>query len=290
VRLKLRRVADNPSPDRVKPLTAPQGEKNQNPRSKPNPSAKGDAPAVLARPLDPAPAGFSRVMAIHPADSDRIFVDVTAYNSHYYYVHGDVANPGRLPFTGKETVFDALNYAGGLIATADARKIQLVRPGVAGKPPRVYAIDFDAIVKRGEATANYQVFPGDRIVVGRNAVEQATIEIDRVARQIQSVQNSMLMSSLVMRSLAQGATNPFSPGSPISVRVNLGGMTWVFDAGNRTPVFTPAERDAVVKEWVDFWWKAASRPDGAPLDQATFREALMRQLTPPVTPGEGGKD
>ena len=56
-----------------------------------------------------------------PADSDRVFVDVTAYNSKYYYVQGDVAAPGRLPITGNETVLDAINFAGGLIPTAAHR-------------------------------------------------------------------------------------------------------------------------------------------------------------------------
>ena len=33
---------------------------------------------------------------IHPAESDRIFVDVTAHNSKHYFVLGDVAIPGQL--------------------------------------------------------------------------------------------------------------------------------------------------------------------------------------------------
>ena len=39
-----------------------------------------------------------------PDESDRVFVDVTAYNSKNYFVEGDVGSPGRLPFTGLETV------------------------------------------------------------------------------------------------------------------------------------------------------------------------------------------
>ena len=51
-------------------------------------------------------------------DSNRVFVDVTSYNSKVYYVQGDVGVPGQLPITGNETVLDAINYAGGLIPTA----------------------------------------------------------------------------------------------------------------------------------------------------------------------------
>jgi polysaccharide biosynthesis/export protein len=46
---------------------------------------------------------------VEPRDTDRVFVDVTAYNSKVYYVQGDVAQPGRLPITGNETVLDAIN-------------------------------------------------------------------------------------------------------------------------------------------------------------------------------------
>ena len=59
-------------------------------------------------------------ITIQPRETDRVFVDVTAYNSKVYYVLGDVAAPGRLPITGNETVLDALEFAGGLMPTACA--------------------------------------------------------------------------------------------------------------------------------------------------------------------------
>src|SRR4051794_3658696 len=67
-----------------------------------------------------------------PRDTDRVFVDVTAYNSKNYYVLGDVLLPGRLPVTGNETVLDAINYAGGLLPTAAPQNIRLVRPAPTG--------------------------------------------------------------------------------------------------------------------------------------------------------------
>ncbi len=33
---------------------------------------------------------------VEPSQSDRVFVDVAAYNSKVYYVWGDVGSPGRL--------------------------------------------------------------------------------------------------------------------------------------------------------------------------------------------------
>lgn len=73
-------------------------------------------------------AGTKKVVPIAPADSDRVFVDVAAYNSHVFYILGDVAAPGRLPITGNETVLDAIQYAGGLAPEAAVNNIRLVRP------------------------------------------------------------------------------------------------------------------------------------------------------------------
>ena len=76
----------------------------------------------------------SSAAPVKPAESEKVFVDVTAYNSVNYYVLGDVAAPGRLPWTGKETVLDALQFAGGLLATAEPKDIRLARPARGGKP------------------------------------------------------------------------------------------------------------------------------------------------------------
>jgi len=95
----------------------------------------------------------------------KVFVDVTAYNSKNYSVLGATVRIGKLPFTGKETVLDAIHYSGGLLAAADADHIALIRPGVAGKPPRIYKVDLRAIELKGETQTNYQLFPGDRLYV-----------------------------------------------------------------------------------------------------------------------------
>ncbi len=103
---------------------------------------------------------------IPPQDSDRVFVDITAYNSKNYYIQGHVQTPGRMPWTGGETVLDAIQFAGGLLASADPHNIVLVRPGRNGARPRTYPVDFPGIRDRGEAATNYQLFPGDRLLVG----------------------------------------------------------------------------------------------------------------------------
>jgi protein involved in polysaccharide export with SLBB domain len=179
-----------------------------------------------------------------PDETNRVFVDVTALNSKHYFVEGDVGAPGQLPFTGRETVLQALHFASGLIPSAEPKDIHLVRPAGGGKPSRIYKVDLEAIRDRGDVTANYQLFPGDRLVVGRNDVVKKTIELDRLAAPMQTVFNSMLQESFMARSMQH---------------------------------LNPQDHDAILKDLVEFWIQEMKRPE-AKLDEQTLREALIKRL------------
>jgi len=265
-----------PAPEApAEPSPTPDADAPKLPRPKPDATAgTGPARAKLARlasrpaqqPAEPAaPAAEmdgpaedqSFLIYIDPVDSDRIFVDVTSFNSKVYLVQGDVGTPGRLPTTGKDTILDAINYAGGLVPTAEPQDIHLYRPARGGKPAKDYKIDLAAILK-GDARANLQMFPNDRLVVGRNVTVQKTIELDRAAGPINSVYSAILQNSFATRAfgLAAGEIN----GT------------------------TAAQRDAAVKEWADFLWQVSSKEGGALLDEKAFREAVMKKLGPAMEP------
>jgi polysaccharide export outer membrane protein len=147
-----------------------------------------------------------------PKDSDRVFVDVSAYNSKVYYVQGDVGSPGRLTITGNETVLDAINYAGGLLPTAANQNIRLVRP-----------VNLAAIVNAGDTTTNYQILPGDRLVVYRDPIVRATVFLDRLSAPFSTVVNSMLQYSFMARNIKSinvpingVAPTTTSSGSPVT--------------------------------------------------------------------------
>ena len=182
-----------------------------------------------------------------PEHSDRVFVDITAYNSKNYYVTGDVAQPGHLPFTGHETVMDALDYAGGLLPTAEPKDIRLVRPARGGKPAKTYKVDLEAIRAKGDVTSNYQVFPGDRLIVGRNEVVKRTVQVDRLASGMQTVVNSIMQESFMLRSLQ---------------------------------TTSPENHETILKTLVDFWIQEMKRPDGVVFEEQTLREALIQELKP----------
>ena len=120
------------------------------------------------------------MITIEPKETDRVFVDVTAYNSKNYYVLGDVGAPGRLPITGNETVLDAIQFSGGLIPTAAPNNIRLVRPAPPGACcEQILPVNLAAIMSGGDSTTNYQLMPGDRIVVYRDPIVRTTIDLAR---------------------------------------------------------------------------------------------------------------
>ncbi len=139
---------------------------------------------------------------IDPKDTDRVFVDVTAYNSKNYYVEGDVLITGRLPITGNETVLDAIHFAGGLMPTAAPQNIRLVRPAPPGACcEQVLPVNLAAITSGGDPTTNYQLMPGDRIIVYRDPIVRITVFLDRLAAPFQTVLGTTLQYSFTARYL-----------------------------------------------------------------------------------------
>jgi polysaccharide export outer membrane protein len=160
------------------------------------------------------PKNPDKVLPVEPRDTPRVFVDVTAYNSKVYYVQGDVAAPGRMPITGNETVLDAITFAGGLIATAAPQNIRLVRPAPPGACcEQVLPVNLAAIVSAGDTTTNYQIMPGDRIMVYRDPIVRTTIFIDRLAAPFQTVVNSILQYSFAARSVKSIGVPIFGGGA-----------------------------------------------------------------------------
>ena len=84
--------------------------------------------------------------------------------SKVYYVMGTVSTQGKFPVKGNETVLEVI-LAAGLKSNSVPEKSYLVRPHPTGGPDLVFKIDWCGIRDRGDTTTNYQIFPGDRIVV-----------------------------------------------------------------------------------------------------------------------------
>jgi polysaccharide export outer membrane protein len=88
---------------------------------------------------------------------------VNGTTSKRYYVVGTVTNQASFPITGNETVLDGI-LAAGLRSNSLPDKAYLARPVALGLPPVILRIDWTEI-RKGNTLTNYQLLPGDRIVV-----------------------------------------------------------------------------------------------------------------------------
>lgn len=112
----------------------------------------------------PALDRFGKLVLIPAEKTTQVAVSFSARASQVYYVVGAVEKPGRYPFTGNDTVLDAISFAGNLTAQARTADMALVRPARDGRPAKILRIDYNAVLN-GEVDTDYQLFPGDRLIV-----------------------------------------------------------------------------------------------------------------------------
>jgi len=117
--------------------------------------------------VDPETGKIFKTKRSEPKDTDRVFVDVTTYNSQFYYLVGEFGHPGMFHATGRDTVLDAVYYAGGPTPRADLNNLVLVRKGPGGAPAAKFPVHFAAIISGEDASTNYYLQPGDRLIAPR---------------------------------------------------------------------------------------------------------------------------
>jgi len=94
-----------------------------------------------------------------------ILVRLLGWESKVFYVLGEVNSPGAYPFSGRETVLDALVAAGDLTDRANRHKMILSRPSAPESCRMVLPVCYNQIVQLGDTSSNYQIMPGDRVFV-----------------------------------------------------------------------------------------------------------------------------
>lgn len=99
-----------------------------------------------------------------------INVQLLETNGAEAYVLGAVGSPGAYAMDGNETVLDVILMAGGLTSKASPCDIILVRPTGPCENRVVQRICFRQITQLGDVVTNYQIQPGDRVVVGERTL------------------------------------------------------------------------------------------------------------------------
>ncbi|MFN0053571.1 MAG: polysaccharide biosynthesis/export family protein [Planctomycetales bacterium] len=121
----------------------------------------------------------------------EVQVDVLSYNSKKVYVITDGGGSGEsvtpLPFTGNETVLDAIAQIQGL-SEVSSKRMWIARPAPAeSEVAQTMQIDWRAITQDGNTLTNYQLLPGDRVfiqadklVAADNFIAKVTVPISRL--------------------------------------------------------------------------------------------------------------
>lgn len=94
----------------------------------------------------------------------KVSVRVVAYDSKKYYVYGQASNVGPRPFTGHDTLLDAVVRSGTNFLSWTSR-VKVIRPAHDDTPVRTLEIDVDRMVKSGDWTHNILLEPNDMVYI-----------------------------------------------------------------------------------------------------------------------------
>ena len=93
-------------------------------------------------------------------------VDVRVINrSKYYYILGQVNNPGAQIYTGRETTLSAIAKAIPNVRAWE-QKIQVIRPCLnLEEGPKIFSLNFERMLEHGDMSGNVLLAEGDVIYV-----------------------------------------------------------------------------------------------------------------------------
>jgi polysaccharide export outer membrane protein len=104
--------------------------------------------------------GKDQISNIYLADQDVIYIP----KADFFYIIGEVKNPGSYTFTKKEiSIVEAISMAGGFTRIAARNKTRIVR--IENGVERIYDVNVDAITKAGKMIQAVPIKPNDLIVV-----------------------------------------------------------------------------------------------------------------------------
>lgn len=90
----------------------------------------------------------------------KVNVRVTAYASKKYYVTGETISAGPRPYTGRDTLMDAVLRAGPTFLTWTSR-VRVVRPSRDGERPKTIRVNVDRMIEKGDWSKNILLEPDD---------------------------------------------------------------------------------------------------------------------------------
>jgi polysaccharide export outer membrane protein len=151
-------------------------------------------------------------------EEPEISLDVFAYNSKVYYIVTQGAGLGdgvyRFPFTGNETVLDAISQINGL-QQVSSKKIWIARPTEPAGVVQVLPVSWEDITAQGCPLTNYQILPGDRVFVAEDKMIALDTALAKITAPLERVMGFTLLGTGTVTRLSgpvlRGGGNPNSP-------------------------------------------------------------------------------
>jgi polysaccharide export outer membrane protein len=94
----------------------------------------------------------------------KVNVRVVGYNSKNYYVYGQVGAVGPRPYTGRDTLVDAVVKAGTSYLSWTSR-VKVIRPAHDDIPVRTMLVDVEQMLKTGDWSKNILLEPNDIVYI-----------------------------------------------------------------------------------------------------------------------------
>ncbi len=112
----------------------------------------------------------------------EIAVIVRSFTAYRIHVGGHVAKGGMFPLVGTRTVLQAIFEAGGLLPTASAANVLLIRR-VSEGICRAIPLDLTEVLSGEDMTKDIALQPYDAIYVASSAIADVNLWIDQYIRQ-----------------------------------------------------------------------------------------------------------
>jgi polysaccharide export outer membrane protein len=94
----------------------------------------------------------------------KVDVRVVSYDSKKFYVYGMAGGVGPKPYTGRDTLFDAVIKSGTSFLSWTSR-VKVVRPAHGETPVRIMEVDIDKMAKTGDWSQNILLEPDDIVYI-----------------------------------------------------------------------------------------------------------------------------
>ena len=94
----------------------------------------------------------------------KVSVRVAGYNSKKYYLYGQAGSLGSKPYSGRDTLLDAVVSAGVDFRSWTSR-VKVIRPSHGDIPVRTIVVDVDRMIKTGDWSQNILLEPDDIVVI-----------------------------------------------------------------------------------------------------------------------------